>query len=304
MIKHYVEHLTNIRKQALVIVIALTASLAALSVASPALATEPTGEFTVFKNCPLKVPATQACIYAETTSGEFKIKKTTVPIVNTITLQGGLPETGGNETPIPAVNVPSLSKTPQPVPGGLLGLINCKEIKGEGVFEKIERKACEKVFEGKLLGVNATAELVGFPTINQENLLLQEGIALTLPVRLHLENPFLGSECYVGSPTSPVTLSLTTGTTNPPAPNKPISGKGGEAAFTQEGNILTITGTSLVNNSYSVPRSSGCGGFFSFIIDPIIDAKLGLPSDAGNNTAILNGTEKVATREGVEGSEK
>ena len=36
MIKHYVEHLTNGRKQALVIVIALAASLAALAVAAPA----------------------------------------------------------------------------------------------------------------------------------------------------------------------------------------------------------------------------------------------------------------------------
>jgi hypothetical protein len=299
MFSKLLHHATGFRRRTLLVAMALTASLAALSVASPALAKEPTGEFTVFKNCPLNVPATQACIYAETTSGEFKIKKTTVPIVNTITLQGGLPETGGNETPIPAVNVPSLSKTPQPVPGGLLNLIKCKEITNE-----FERKACEAVFEKGLLAVNATAELVGFPTLNQENLLLQEGIALTLPVRVHLENPFLGTACYVGSPTSPVTLSLTTGTTNPPPPNKPISGKGGEPTFTQEGNILTITGTSLVNNSYSVPRSSGCGGVFSFIIDPIVDAKLGLPSEAGNNTAILNGTERVATREGVEGSEK
>ncbi len=286
------------------LVMALMVPLGALGLASPALAKEPTGAFKVFKNCPLNNPATKACIYAETTSGEFTIKQTTVPIVNTIILQGGLPETGGDETPIPALNVPSLSKTPQPVPGGLLALINCKEIKGEGFFEKLERKACEEVFEGKLLGVNATVELVGLPTINQTNLLLQEGIALKLPVRIHLENPFLGSECYVGTPTSPVTLNLTSGTTSPPLPNKPISGKGGEAEITEEGNLLTVTGNSIVDNSYSAPGASGCGGAFSFIIDPIINAKLGLPSAAGNNTAILNSTLKIATKEGVEESEK
>jgi hypothetical protein len=219
--------------------------------------------------------------------------------VNTITLQGGLPETGGDETPIPAVNVESLSKTPQPVPGGLLNLIKCKEIKN--FFARI---ACELFFEKGALGVNATAELVGLPTLNKENVVLEEGIALKLPVRIHLENGFLGNECYVGSPTSPVTLSLTTGVTNPPLPNKAIRGNGGETEFTEEGNILTVTGNSLVNNSYSVPKSSGCGGVFSAIVGPIVDAKLGLPSEAGNNTAILNGTLRVATREGVEGSEK
>ncbi len=299
MVTKFLHHASSFRSCMLVVAMALAASLGVLSVASPALAKEPTGAFAVFKHCPLKNPATQACIYAETTSGEFIIKKTTVPIVNTITLQGGLPETGGNETPIPAENVPSLSKTPQPVPGGLLNLIKCKEIKNE-----FERNACEAIFEKGLLAVNATAELVGFPTINQVNLLLQEGLALKLPVRIHLENPLLGNECYVGSPTSPVTFSLTTGTTSPPLPNKPISGKGGEAEISEEGNLLTVTNNSLVDNSYSVPKSSGCGGVFSFIIGPIVDAKLGLPSAAGNNTAILNGTLRVANREGVEGSEK
>jgi hypothetical protein len=43
-------------------------------------------------------------------------------------------------------------------------------------------------------------------------------------VKVRLENPFLGSECYVGSNSSPVVLNLTTGTTSPPAPNKPIKG--------------------------------------------------------------------------------
>jgi hypothetical protein len=299
MIKHYVEHLTNIRKHTLVIVIALTASLGVLSVASPALAKEPTGEFKVFKNCPLNNPATKACIYAETTSGEFKIKKTEVPIVNTITLQGGLPETEGNETPIPAVNVESLSKTPQPVPGGLLNLIKCKEI--TNFFARV---ACEVFFEKGALGVTATAELVGLPTINQLNLILEEGTALTLPIRVHLENAFLGNECYVGAPTSPITLALTTGFTSPPKPNEPIRGKGGEIEGREEGNILVINNNSLVNNSYSVPAATGCGGLLSSIINPIVNAKLGLPSAAGNNTAILNGTLRIATREGVEGSEK
>ncbi len=303
MSKDHVKRLAYICKRTLAIGVALTVPLAVFGAASPALAT-PTGAFAVFADCPLKVPATQACLYAQTESGEFKVKTTTVPIVNTITLQGGLPETGGDETPIPAADGNSLSKTPQPVPGGLLNLIKCKDIKGEGFLEKAARKTCEAIFEKGVLGVNATAELVGLPTVNQINLLLQEGIALKLPVRIHLENALLGNGCFIGSPINPVTLNLTTATTNPPPPNKPISGKGGEAEFSEEGNLLTITGNSLVDNSWAAPAATGCGGLFAFLINPIVNAKLGLPSAAGNNTAILNGTLRVATREGVEGSEK
>lgn len=36
------------------------------------------------------------------------------------------------ETFVGALNGETLSKTPQKVPGGLLGLVNCTEIKGEG----------------------------------------------------------------------------------------------------------------------------------------------------------------------------
>ena len=43
-------------------------------------------------------------------------------------------------------------------------------------------------------------------------------MAMKLPVKMHLENPFLGSNCYVGSSSSPLIWNLTTGTTAPPAP--------------------------------------------------------------------------------------
>ena len=52
-------------------------------------------------------------------------------------------------------------------------------------------------------------------------------MALKMPVKVHLENPFLGKNCYVGSSTSPITWNLTTGETNPPAPNTKIKGKAG-----------------------------------------------------------------------------
>lgn len=317
MIKHYVKHLTNVRKRALVIVVALTASLATLAVASPVLAT-PKGEFAVFAGCPLTNPSVEGCLVAKTESGEFVIgtHKTRVPIEKTITLQGGFEEEIEAEFRMPfveaAAGYETLSKTPQKVPGGLLG-IKCEEIKNE-----FERKVCEEIVKNKLNTVTATTELaLPAPPASLSSIFLSEaslqepilyeayGIpALGLPVKVKLENPLLGNECYIGSSTEPIILKLTTGTTKPPPPNTPITGKIGKLESNAEGSILTIKGNTLVDNLFAVPVAKGCGGkAFESLLDPIINAKLGLPSPAGNNTAILNNTLKQATAEVVKAHE-
>ena len=129
-------------------------------------------------------------------------------------------------------------------------------------------------------------------------------VARTPAQVLELENPLLGKECYIGSSTEPVVLKLTTGTTKPPPPNKPITGKPGEFTSRAEGRILVIKHNSLVDNVFAVPAAKGCGGkVFESLIDPIVNAKLGLPSPAGNNTAILNGTLEQTSAEAARESE-
>jgi hypothetical protein len=269
------------------LITAIVAVLAALSVASPAFAA-PKGAYAVFSDCPLT--SSEGCIYSKTEGGEFVVGKQKVPITNPIYLQSGFvenPATGELEL-IGAADGKTLSKSPQNVPGGLLDLINCKEISNI-----VERIACEVVFENKLTGVNATAELTGPPVpiaLNEGNLLEGTGTVFTMPVRLHLENTFLGSECYIGSSSSPIEIPLTTGATSPPAPNKSIKGSPGNLEFLEGGELISISKVSLVNNSFAAPAVNGCGGIlFSWLLDPIIDGKLGLPAAAGHNTAILNG---------------
>jgi hypothetical protein len=291
-----------VRMCTLAVTMALTASVAVLGTASSAIAA-PKGEFAVFSNCPLTASEVKACLVAKTESGQFTVGKETVPIKNTITLQGGFKENEETEalTFIAAANGETLSKTPQPVPGGLAGFFKCPEI-----GNIIERIACEVTFENGLTGVNATTELAAPASsigLNEENLLSEKGTALSLPVKVKLENPILGSECYIGSNASPIVINLTTGTTSPPAPNKPIKGSRGTLESNAEGTILTISKNSLVNNSFASPGASGCGGIFSFLLDPLIDAKLGIPAAAGNNTAILNGTLKQASAKAVKASE-
>lgn len=299
--RNRIEHLAGARGRVLLVVASLVASLSALSVASPASAT-PKGEFAVFADCP--VTTASACIFATTESGEFIVGKKTVPITKTITLQGGLNETeSGKLTFVAAKDGNTLTKVPQKVPGGLSGLVNCTAIKGSGFLEKVERATCEAIFENGLTGVNATTELAGPASsiqIDLGNLLTAEGTALQLPVKVHLENPLLGSSCFVGSNAAPVVLPLTTGKTSPPLPNKSISGNPGTLEFNEEGTILTVTKNSLVNNSFAAPKTNGCGGIFEFLIGPIINSSLGVPATAGHNTAILNGTLKQAGAEVVQ----
>jgi hypothetical protein len=253
-------------------------------------------EYSVFAQCPTSNSSVTDCVYAHTESGEFTVGSKTVPITKAITLQGGVtPAPVSGLTLVAASNGETLSKAPQSVPGGLAGLVNCPQI--SNFFERL---LCESTFENGLTGVTATTELAGQASnvsLNTPNLLVEEGVALVLPVKVHLENPFLGSECYVGSNASPIELNLTTGTTAPPAPNQPIKGSRGELSFGGGENIVIFHNNALVDNSFAAPGANGCGGLFSFLIDPIINADMGLPSAAGHNTAILKGTLEVTSAE-------
>jgi len=293
----------------IVVAIALIASLAVVSTA----AAEPKGIFKKFSDCPTEDPGVALCQYGETTSGEVAIGSEKVPINKTIILQAGAVHTGGanfNEYfLVPPKDGMTLSKTELNVPGGLAGLINCEEIKGSGLFEVIERGTCKATFENGLTGVTMVTEYVGTTAnpgiLNLTNLVEESGTGVVLPTRSHLKNPLLGGSCYIGSAASPIQLHLTDGTTSPPPPNKPIKGKFGTPESEVENGFeaTAVREDSLVDNSFSVPVAEGCGGFFAFLLDPIIDAKLGLPSASGNNTAILNGTLYSAETEAVIASE-
>jgi hypothetical protein len=308
--------------------LAVMVPVASLATASSAMAA-PKGIFSIFSNCPLASfkalgvsPGEAICTYNTTSGGELAIGSTKVPInsgVNagkTVTLEGGGIPTGNPENEVeyyalPGANGESLSKTELNVPGGLLDIVNCEEIKGSGFWEVLERAACKATFENpKTTGVTAVTEVVANTTnpviVNEYALDVEKGTALTLPVRIHLKNPLLGNSCYIGSEASPIELHLTTGATSPKSPNKSIHGKRGKLETLEEGELsmLRISNNSLVDNAFSVPKAEGCGEFFSFLIDPVVDAKLKLPSEDGNNTAELNGTLNTATAEAVEASEK
>lgn len=276
---------------------AVVAPLAMLALAAPAFAGKPTGEYSHFTQCPLSNPEVVTCVYGNTTSGEFVIGSTAVPLTKATTLQGGLIPKGEETTFVGAANGETLSKTPQTVPGGLLKVVAPSSWPGwlQSIFNEFINKG--------LTGVTATTELVGTPSLSLGGALSGQGAALVLPVRVHLENAFLGGGCYVGSSGKPITVPFTTGTTSPPAPNTPITGAPGEPEFRNSGALLILKKNSLVENAFAVPTAEGCGGIFSFLVNPAVNAELGLPSAAGHNTAVLNGTQELASAAAVKASE-
>jgi hypothetical protein len=275
----------------------LAIALAALGLAGTVQA-ELTGNYTKFAQCPFSNLEVKKCIYSVTESGEVVLGNKKVPIEKQVVLQGGVGAqnvSAQNEEGFAkffaASNGVTLSKAPQNVPGGLLGIV-------PDASSPPLVKALIKLFvENSLTGVNSTLELARPASeikVSENNLAGELGVGVKLPVKIHLENPVLGQNCFVGSSAAPIKWELTMGETSPPAPNTPIKGSFGAVEFLEEALMLESKGAKLVDNAWAAPAATGCGGIFSFLVSPIINAQLGTTT-AGHNTAILASTLNVTT---------
>jgi hypothetical protein len=276
----------------------LMAVLGALVFASLALGAShnPKGEYAQFNECPLNRATITDCILSVSSGGGFTIGKKNVPLVNPVTLQGGFEGAGSEVKFYGAENGDTLSKTPQPVPGGLTGIV------APTWWPKFIQDWFNNLINEGFTGVNATVELTG-PSkgltnikLNTENLIFEEGVALGLPVKIKLDNAILGSNCYLGSESKPVQLNFTTGTSGK------LKGSAGTISFNPSFTITTISGGKLVDGTYAAPAAAGCGGIFSFLVDPLVNSILGLPASSGN-TATLEGKIQAGNAAAVKASE-
>jgi hypothetical protein len=255
----------------------------------------PKGDFASFAECPLNNPEAEECVYSLSNGGSFTVGKKTVPLVNPITLQGGVRYNEAEEQLfLGAENGETLSKTPQPVPGGLVG------ISAPTWWPNSFQDWFNEQIEDGVTGVKATIELAAPATsikLSTQSLVNQKGTALELPVRIKLDNPLLGSNCYIGSNEKPIQIDFTTDKSGS------LEGSVGTITFNKDFTLVTITGGKLVNGTFAAPGVSGCGGIFSFFVDPLVDSILGTPSASGKNTAILEGTLQSANAAAVRKSE-
>lgn len=261
---------TRYRKILVAAALSALASMALL--ASAAEATTPAPPYEDFAGCPSRAenPFVGECIKFEFTGGHIGIGNREIPVTNPIILRGADEQETGNFLFNSEGGIVPVQQT---VPGGLIGLTGF-----QWLDEAVEKSA--------QLTLKATVELAGQPGPTTAPTRI-------VPIKVHLENPFLGSSCYVGSTASPITLNLTTGTTSPPPPNTPITGKKTNPLEEEAGRPEVLVGTEgiYVDNAYSVPGATGCQlniGSLHIPLDSIINSAYGLPSAAGHNTTVLN----------------
>jgi hypothetical protein len=284
------------RSSAKFLAVGLVAVTVVLDWAPSALA-HPTGEYEPFGECPYANPIVEDCVLG-TFAGSLDLGAQTIALTNPITLQGGSAGAPPETVVYGASSGATLSKTPQTVPSGLF--------KGSPPpsWPPALQEQFEEVVEEGLTGVYATIELAG-PSkgkttiqLDSENLLFEEGTALSLPVRIKLGNPFLGSECFIGSFSEPIQLRLTTGESNG------LSGSAGTWLFNEEFTIVTIKKLKLVDGTFSVLGATGCGGeAFAEYVDPLVDSFFGLPSPVFENGVELKGVLRDASAEAVAASD-
>ncbi len=250
-------------------------ALIALFATPVAQATTPAKGFEAFAGCPSPAENSKIslCITARITGGHFQMGSKDVPITNQMTLSGGITPDGE----LFSSPAGGLSKARQKVPGGVIGLTGLTWL---AEFLGIEA-----------LTLYATTELVGKPSSPLED-------PIVLPVRVHLENSALGNNCYVGSPSNPILLKMTMGTTSPPPPNKPISGHE-PTSFEESGGIARLKNALLVDNSFAAPGANGCVltlfGFIPISINGLVNSQSGLPAAAGTNETTQNTDFEVSS---------
>lgn len=246
---------------------AAMAILAVVLLAPAAQAKEPAAGYTQFTGCPSPEESSfvEVCVRADVLGGHLQMGSKDVPIEHPLALTGGVNSELEGFT---ANSKGGLTKVKQKVPGGVIGLT--------GLTWLLE------FFGSEALTLYAVTELAGAPT----NFAFS---TVTFPIKVHLETPsgVLGSSCYIGSNSNPITLNLTTGTTSPPPPNEPITGVESEFGFNPETEIIKLSGGEYVDNSFAAPGASGCVlklfGFIPISLNSFVNSQSGLPSPAGKN---------------------
>lgn len=273
-------------------------ALASLSIAGSASAWS---MYEKFKNCPTANPEVKYCAYGKTENTSYlKAGLKTVLLKRALILQGGMTQLNFNETPEtwfnPENGTPVLKPVPQNVEGGLQSVVEESMLSGK-VLEEYKKA----VKEGHTK-VTATIETASNPSVyfNFYHLGTEKGTAIGLPLKVHFKGAIMGEHCYAGSDEAPINVELTDGTTSPPPPTEPMTGKFGhlgEPVF----NVKKLTENSLVNNTFAAPAIEGCGlePADYEMLDAAINTRVGLPAPEGENETRINGTLFLAVAETV-----
>lgn len=246
------------------------------------------GDWAPFTRCPVDaktmlgadgVSRFAVCVASSSPVGSVKLGNQTLTS-GTSNLQFGLV---GNFAPGFSVVSPSggaVVAAPVNVPGGLLGLMCPSNIPAISLI-------CLQLINSPLNTVKASLQPAGTPSHFNFNAGLSAGQPIvTLPVKIHLTNPLLGPNCYIGTNKQPIVLHPKNAT----RPNVRFESFDANGTPNPNG-VMTVTfstGGTQEDNSFAVPGASGCSLLgLGIDISFLVNQKEGLPSPAGHNSLVL-----------------
>ncbi|MBD0710176.1 MULTISPECIES: hypothetical protein [unclassified Streptomyces] len=270
---------------------ALTAlgSFAAVGTATAATTPVLNGSWAPFSRCPVDAAPMLAadgldkspqCVSSFSANGTIKLGNSTV-VTGKSDLQLGIVQNPDGTSSVVAPAAGAIIADSATVPGGLLGLMCPNDI-------PLISDVCKSITNADLNKITATLESVGTPSdFDQIAGVLTDQPIVTIPVRVHLENPILGSNCYIGTKANPILLRPR----NLDAPAFGVERFDGNGSANEEGDMsrLNLLGSTQVDKTFAVPGASGCG--LLGILDGAVNLKNGLPSAAGKNSLVLNNTQ-------------
>lgn len=243
------------------------------------------GDWAPFNRCPVTSPAmlkasgtknTPDCVASSSASATIKIGNL-APVTSQSDLQFGLLS---NSSGFKIISPSEGSEQSAPVsePGGLSGLI-CPST------NPTVAHICKELSKnGKLNKVTATLESAGYASNFSLDAGLSSGIPIvTLPVKIHLQNSFLGPNCFIGTHANPIILHPENATT----PSVSAESFDGNGTPDPSGVMTAIfsTGGTQQDTSFSVPAATNCGTGGK--LTKPINRKAGLPAVTGKNSLVL-----------------
>ncbi|GAA2523521.1 MULTISPECIES: hypothetical protein [Streptomyces] len=280
-----------LRTRARIVTVSALTSLGAFASLGTATAADPAlnGEWAPFTRCPVDAAAmlaadgfdkTPQCVVSTSAGGSIKLGKTTV-VTGKTDLQIGVVQNADGTSSVVAPPSGALVADSATVPGGLLGLMCPSDI-------PVITSICRTLENSGLNKITATMESVGAPyAFDQTAGVLTDLPIVTLPVRIHLENPLLGDKCYIGTASNPILLRPK----NLDYPEFGMSFFKGDGTPDEAGEMsrINLTGATQNDSTFAVPGATGCGLNVG-LINAAVNAKTGLPSASGNNSLTLNDT--------------
>ncbi|WP_026453110.1 hypothetical protein [Saccharomonospora iraqiensis] len=246
------------------------------------------GNWAPFDRCPVDDPAmldadgdelAALCLASSSESGTMTIGEKTVPTAGT-DLQFGLLGDGVDYTTVSPGGT-GIEADPVKVPGGLLNLMCPSDI-------PVLTTLCERAAGSSLNTVTATVEPAGDPSDFNLNAGLSTGQPIvTLPIKIKLDNPLLGGNCYIGSNEEPILLEPANA--EQPMLNLVRYAPDGTTDPTGVMSNIALSGADQVDDSFAVPGADGCGLFGA--LDWAVDSQLGLPSPEGANSLVLHSAD-------------